>query len=555
MNNKIIIIGGDHSNTLGVIRALGENGIKSTVVIISDYKKAAVLRSKYINKSIVCKDEEQALLMLQDIYKDEKYKPILIPTSDKAAAIIDCNYERLSKLFIVQNICNKQGEIIRYMNKYEQYKAFSKFGINIAKSQIVNYPFDNNIEQLNFPIIIKPLLSIEGEKSDIRVANNKKEYADCIKEFKDNKYQRVLLQEKIDFDYECDMSGYSYGGKATVAGYVHKERIWPVDRGSLTFGKVETINKAQAQIDKILRLIEKIGFTGLFDVEFFVKGNKFYLNEINFRNSGLTYLYGKSYLAYYYCKCCAERKFIKAPIVKKDHYVMDEQAEIHQLIDRNITLKEHLESRKKTSIYLVKNNNDKKPSRALLREKIFNNLKINKVILAAEKAIHKLPESVLLKLNKTKWRPVKTSKYKTIIVTQDNVSLLKADTDNYDEYRKLFRSKLASGIVLLDGEKVVARGIIKRRGTQDRFVKIINEDSFLLTNLFVKPEYRGEGLQSIVMSSLIEKFAKSKKANIYAVSYCYNIPSWKSLEKIGFEKKDNFYITRFMNHSLGKKKI
>lgn len=33
MNNKIIVFGGDHHNTLGVVRSLGEAGIKPILIL------------------------------------------------------------------------------------------------------------------------------------------------------------------------------------------------------------------------------------------------------------------------------------------------------------------------------------------------------------------------------------------------------------------------------------------------------------------------------------------------------------------------------------------
>ena len=47
MNNKVLIIGADHHNTLGLVESLGQRGIKSYVLIVAEVKKSFVLKSKY----------------------------------------------------------------------------------------------------------------------------------------------------------------------------------------------------------------------------------------------------------------------------------------------------------------------------------------------------------------------------------------------------------------------------------------------------------------------------------------------------------------------------
>lgn len=48
MTNKIIITGGSHHNTYGVIRSLGVKGIKSFVLLVSEENDSFLLHSKYV---------------------------------------------------------------------------------------------------------------------------------------------------------------------------------------------------------------------------------------------------------------------------------------------------------------------------------------------------------------------------------------------------------------------------------------------------------------------------------------------------------------------------
>ena len=47
-NNKVLVIGADHHNTLGIVESLGEKGIKSYVLIVADIKTSFVLKSKMV---------------------------------------------------------------------------------------------------------------------------------------------------------------------------------------------------------------------------------------------------------------------------------------------------------------------------------------------------------------------------------------------------------------------------------------------------------------------------------------------------------------------------
>ena len=37
MNREVVVIGGNHHNTLSILRSLGEKGIKSLLIVLSPY--------------------------------------------------------------------------------------------------------------------------------------------------------------------------------------------------------------------------------------------------------------------------------------------------------------------------------------------------------------------------------------------------------------------------------------------------------------------------------------------------------------------------------------
>lgn len=550
---KVIIIGDDHSNTLGVIRSLGENGIKPYLFVVSENGLSSVKKSKYIEKYWICKDEQEALLKIFYYFEKESEKPVIIPTSDKASASLDTEFSRLSESFILQNIDNKSETINKYMDKMNQYNLAKKYELKMANSIVIESPFNfESLTNIQYPIIIKPLLSINGKKSDISIVRNENELAMQFCTYKDKQYKQLLLQEYIDYDYECDMSGYCYNKNISISGYIQKLRIWPKGRGSMTFGIVKNKTKMDSEIKKIEKLITDLNYSGLFDVEFFVKGDQFYLNEINFRNSGLTYLYKNCNLCYNYYLSASTGHFVKSNEIDKEYYVMDEQADLHQIIERNISIKQHIKDKKKASMFLAKNKIDSRPSKSMFRKKLLGNLKLLNILSLSKKIIHKSQNSFLLYANEKSIIKKIKSNYDIIYINSSNIEELNDTKENMRGYKKEFKKGKIYGVVLRDNNVFVARAIIKFKGAEDRFIKIKNKDSYLFCNMYVSPEYRGKNIQCDLINILIDKYIQSKKYNLYSVVYDYNIPSWKNFEKNGFKKKREFKIIRFLKRTINK---
>ena len=86
MKKDVIVIGGNHHNTLGVIRSLGEKGIYPNIIITNESKYAYVAKSKYVKDyDIVKEDEDKIKEILIKKYVKLENKATLIPTSDFAA--------------------------------------------------------------------------------------------------------------------------------------------------------------------------------------------------------------------------------------------------------------------------------------------------------------------------------------------------------------------------------------------------------------------------------------------------------------------------------------
>ena len=102
--NKVIIIGGDHYNALGLARVFGVNGVKPYGLLISYSKHKRdnfCYASKYWEQTWFAHDETEALQILMKEFSGEPEKPVLVPSSDGAAIAIDERGAELDQYFLL----------------------------------------------------------------------------------------------------------------------------------------------------------------------------------------------------------------------------------------------------------------------------------------------------------------------------------------------------------------------------------------------------------------------------------------------------------------------
>ena len=143
-------------------------------------------------------------------------------------------------------------------------------------------------------------MSADGNKSDIRIVEGKKNIELALKEFKEKNYTMILIQEYLNYDMEYAMMGYSVRGKVLIPGINSNDFIFPSNRGNTSYARMFPLKDFKYDVSKIIKMLEKINYTGMFEVEMFLFKDKIYLNEINFRNSANLYGYTGNKIKYVY---------------------------------------------------------------------------------------------------------------------------------------------------------------------------------------------------------------------------------------------------------------
>jgi predicted ATP-grasp superfamily ATP-dependent carboligase len=172
MNNKVVIIGTNHQNALGVIQSLARERVKPYVIIQSKLKKSFVLRSKYIERGWICSTDDDVLRCLLQNFTDTERKAVLYTCSDDAASLVDNNLNLLNDCFYLPNAV-KQGAVSSWMNKDKMTKSAKSFGIATPKSWLIN--IGDNINEVEYPCITKSITSVKNGKADFKLCNNSDE--------------------------------------------------------------------------------------------------------------------------------------------------------------------------------------------------------------------------------------------------------------------------------------------------------------------------------------------------------------------------------------------
>lgn len=358
INNMVCVIGGDHHNMLGIIRMLGEKKVTVKAIITSDSKKTFCDKSKYLKECFFINNEKDIISKIKEFPKGT----ILIPTGDDAAFILDKHYDKLENNYIVPSINKCSGYIHKYMNKFYQSELLKKYNLKVANSYILNIG-DNISKYKKYPLILKPLLSIEGKKSDITIVENFSELNSAVLLLKKLGYKRILVQDYINMDYECGLNGCSCDGQTVIPAVLRKIRRFPLKKGNVSFGKIIPLDNVELDFSPIYKMLKDINYNGLFDIEIFVNGNDYYVNEINFRNSGNSYVYTKGgvNIALIWVMLNLNKNIDDKKCVSKEYYFRDEILELKQLFQKNITFCLFLNSLFKSKCNFILNFRDPKP--------------------------------------------------------------------------------------------------------------------------------------------------------------------------------------------------
>lgn len=283
MRNYIVFVSKEHYNPLGIIRTLGEAGIRPIAVIVRGDLKF-VGHSKYVKEHHYVDSTEEGIKFIIEQFAQNDEKSVILTGDDVTVMMLNKYYDKLKDFFYFYN-AGEPGRITHYMNKDNMIDVAIKHGLNVAKIWKVNVgviPMD-----IEFPVITKAINSFGEEWKDIVfICHNKEELNSAYRQIKSKK---ILIQRYIEKKDEVSFNGFSidHGKQVIVLTEAHQKYCIP-DKYSPYW---EIRNNSDLETTNIIeKIIKEIGLEGIFEFEFMVdKEGKLWFLEINFRNTALGY--------------------------------------------------------------------------------------------------------------------------------------------------------------------------------------------------------------------------------------------------------------------------
>lgn len=356
--NKVIILGNDHTNSLGLVQSLGKSGFE-VYAFVWGAKTGFVASSKYATKVLGASSIQGCIdLMLQEFTENDHVIPI-IACCDSAALALEKNKEKLADKFIYEY---STIHTLEYLFKKEnQVRLAIESGFFVPKTWNLS---DTKMipEDVVYPCLIKPLVSCEGAKTDIHVCRNEDELK---KNLINLKYTtKVLLQQYIERDYEISILGCGLkNGDCLIPAVENKLTLYPKYVGLECLANMQPLVDEQI-ISSIKNLIKAIGYVGVFSVEMMhcKHDDKFYFTEINLRNDGansFVYKYGVN-LPLNHIEDLLDEHLTIFSEFHPGYYIWD-MHHFLSLVHREINLKDWFSELRKSQGFLTYFADDKKP--------------------------------------------------------------------------------------------------------------------------------------------------------------------------------------------------
>lgn len=283
--NKVIVLGFDHTNSLGVAQALGIQGIDVYTVVMPGYfSEGVVSKSSFVKAVIYSENDTKCLENILSLYTQGAR--VIIPACDDAARFLDRHRNELSGFLFENAECFTIEDLV---DKQLQVNIAQKSGLKVPLSVVIDSKTDLESVNITYPCIFKPLVSSNGSKTDITICHDKGEFMSKAKDVLSHTSQ-LMLQQYINKDVDYVVCGCSLrDGNCVIPTIISKIQLYPAKVGLGTVYYMEPLYN-DSIIAGINSFMKTVGYEGLFSVEFArnINDGEMYFIETNFRNDGVT---------------------------------------------------------------------------------------------------------------------------------------------------------------------------------------------------------------------------------------------------------------------------
>lgn len=367
--NRVLVIGGDHQNPLGIARALGLKGLKSDIIVMSNKKSSFILSSKFWDRKWICPSNESVILTIKENFSSFKDKTVCIACCDNAASLLSNHYDDLKDILLMPGI-GKNNLLSKWMNKQVMVEAAGKLGLTVPKSWVIQIG-ETLPADILYPCVAKPITSVNFGKNGFKLLENKEQLESFL--LSNCECKEFQIQQFIEKDFEFQYIGLSLNGGETIIIPGRTHILATPHFNNLTFLKYQKdkIIKDTTTLSLAESFVKQTGYSGLFSIEFMHgKDGKDYFLEMNFRNDGNGIVVTASgtnlpYLWYLHCIGKSISKELKESYVTESYCLPEESYYLSMLLG-DISYRQWQQDVKKATCYITKWKGDDRPYYNLL---------------------------------------------------------------------------------------------------------------------------------------------------------------------------------------------
>ena len=364
--DNVIVIGGGHHNTLGVVRALGQSSLGIELITIGAAKERYVSSSKYVDKHHALVDmKELAAYLLYRKAPEDGHKEIVISCADAVTEHLNLNRDTLASRYILPG-CDEQGRMVKLMDKTTMIAMAAGRGLQAPK--VWRLPEDK--QKVMFPCITKSYVSSHGGKADVKIIRTQEQFDKFLAACEDEVFAQPYIDKKEEVQFiGCSLRG---GEEVIIPGMSRIIRSQPnTNTGFLEYGPIDAFYNETVERSK--QYIKDCGYSGLFSIEFIrSKNDEVYFLEINFRNDGNAWCVTAAgvNLPAIWIKANSGMDYREELHEVKSITVMPEFQDFKLVLQRKVKLGQWLKDVRRTDAFLDWNKKDKKPFFRFILNKI-----------------------------------------------------------------------------------------------------------------------------------------------------------------------------------------
>ena len=372
MATKAIVVGESSVIRLCTARAIGAAGFSVDIIRIGGEKgkllKAPDFFCKYVDNYFYFDETGSVSLpdFLVEKYKGCDQKPVLFTLSDKTTHIIDEERSRLGDFFLFAHLKN-DGSLSDLMDKHFMKQQAESVGLSVVKGWPIAYDGSDFIipEDIQYPCFVKGLYSYWNSKAIQRKCENREELVALSQSCKSIYPHPLYAEEYEEIEKEMGIMGLCDGEALVIPAKTELVMMGEgANHGVSILGRVMPLSEKEEIKKKIEDLVKKLGYVGIFNIDFMVSNGKAFFVELNLRYA--TYGYGiyrtGVNIPLLFIGVLNNRMILPSSNrIEEECIYLNEEVAYSNILDRRLTINKYKEIKKLADVRFVYSANDPRP--------------------------------------------------------------------------------------------------------------------------------------------------------------------------------------------------